>query len=329
LSTVIHRFCAAGVARHGGALRLASIQDAALNGLLQKHIQHSLALASDEQANAADRARAFGSLEWLSWPEVEDLVATALSTRSPTEVQIAALQLVAKLDDANAARQVLSNWPELGPQARAVALETLCSRSSYALALLDAVEQGEFEPRQLDSARISMLMKHADADVRDRATTLLAKMKPSERNSVLENYRGALELAGDATRGREAFRKTCAACHRLEGVGYELGPNLAAMKARGAEAILVNVIDPNREANPQFINYVVTTTDGRSVTGLMAAETATSITLRRGEGAEDAVLRTEIDEISATGLSLMPEGLEQQLDQQALADVIAYVLQVE
>ena len=110
----------------------------------------------------------------------------------------------------------------------------------------------------------------------------------------------------------------CSVCHRLENVGTEIGPNLATLQNRGAEAILLNVLDPNREVNPQYVNYILVTTEGRSITGLIAAETATSVTLKRQENATDTVLRANIEELRSTGQSIMPEGLEKQLDQQAV-----------
>jgi putative heme-binding domain-containing protein len=124
------------------------------------------------------------------------------------------------------------------------------------------------------------------------------------------------------------FRKECATCHRLEGVGYALGLPLSAIKERGAEGILLNLLDPNRNINPEYSNYVVVTDAGRTITGMIAAETATSITLRRAEDESDTVLRTEIDELVDTGVSIMPEGLEKQLSKQDLADLIAYLMLV-
>jgi putative heme-binding domain-containing protein len=101
------------------------------------------------------------------------------------------------------------------------------------------------------------------------------------------------------------------------------------MKARGPEAILLNVLDPNREVNPQFLNYAVMTTDGRQLTGLIAAETATSITLKRADNATDTVLRIDIEQLKSTGMSLMPEGMEKQIDQAAMADLLAFLMTAE
>ena len=63
------------------------------------------------------------------------------------------------------------------------------------------------------------------------------------------------------------------------------------------------------------------------MTGMVAAETASSVTLRRAESATDTVLRVDIEELKSTGLSIMPEGLEKSIDVQAMADIISYLLQ--
>jgi putative heme-binding domain-containing protein len=101
------------------------------------------------------------------------------------------------------------------------------------------------------------------------------------------------------------------------------------MKTRGPEAILLNVLDPNREVNPQFLNYAVLTADGRQLTGIIAAETATSITLKRADNATDTILRIDIDQLKSTGMSLMPEGMEKQVDPQGMADLLEYLRAVE
>ena len=91
---------------------------------------------------------------------------------------------------------------------------------------------------------------------------------------------------------------------------------------------MVDILDPSRDVDPRYINYVVTTKAGRSLTGLIGVETPASVTLRRAEKAEDTVLRTQIDEIAATGKSVMPDELEKQLTKQDLADLIAYLMSV-
>ena len=98
------------------------------------------------------------------------------------------------------------------------------------------------------------------------------------------------------------------------------------MRNRGAQAILVNILDPNREVNPQYVNYVAITSSGRSYSGMITAETANGITLTRGDQAQDQLLRVELEELRSTGKSLMPEGLENEIDTEAMADLLSYLL---
>jgi putative heme-binding domain-containing protein len=196
------------------------------------------------------------------------------------------------------------------------------------VALLDAIDRGAVRPGELEASRIQLLLSHPDVALRERAQRLLSTVKPDRRQDVVDAYRPALSLDGDAARGKAAFQKICAACHRAEGVGHEIGPNLATVKNRGAEFILLNVLDPSREVNPQYVDYLAVTDDGRTLSGLIASETATSITLRRAEGATDTILRANLEALRSTGQSIMPDGLERQLNPQGMADVIAYLLKL-
>jgi putative heme-binding domain-containing protein len=90
--------------------------------------------------------------------------------------------------------------------------------------------------------------------------------------------------------------------------------------------VLLNILDPNRDVKPQFLSYVLVTTSGRVLTGMIAAETANSLTIRKPDGVEETVLRLEIEELRGTGLSFMPEGLEKQVDVAAMADLLAYLI---
>ena len=93
-----------------------------------------------------------------------------------------------------------------------------------------------------------------------------------------------------------------------------MGANLlAALPNKSGEDLLVAVFDPNREVDPRYVSYQVVTTDERVLTGIVATETPTSITLRRADGKEDVILRSNIATLKSTALSLMPVGLEKEL----------------
>ncbi len=142
-------------------------------------------------------------------------------------------------------------------------------------------------------------------------------------------YLPSLAMKGDVTAGKAVFTRVCATCHRLDEMGFEVGPNLGALKEKSPEALLISILDPNRAFESRYANFTVATTDGRLITGLVASETASSVTLRREDGKEDVVLRRDIEEMTASSKSLMPEGLEKELTPRDMANLIAFLETIE
>jgi putative heme-binding domain-containing protein len=207
-------------------------------------------------------------------------------------------------------------------------VEALFRRADRLPALMAAMETRLVTAGDLDPARRRALAEHPDAAIRDRAAKLLGPAQPSDRKQVIDAYLPALDLTVDVARGAKLFEKHCATCHRVGEVGTAVGPDLATVQNRTPQALLEQILDPNREIQPNYLNYSLVTGEGRVITGVVAEETAASVRLRRAEGAEDTVLRSNIDELVSTGVSLMPEGLEKDIDRQQLADLIAFVLSI-
>ncbi|HLJ11566.1 MAG TPA: PVC-type heme-binding CxxCH protein [Planctomycetaceae bacterium] len=319
-----------GLLRSGSPLRT---QVAARPGkakeLLAELLASARTAAADETRKLPERLEAIRTLALAAFADSRELLPSLLGTRQPQDVQLAALGVLSRFTDPEIGTILTANWPTFSPKLRAAATEAIFSRGEWLVTFVEAVQKEEIPVSDLEPARVRLLESHANPAVRDKAKEISQKLKLGRRQDVLEAYKPALTLAGDSAKGKAHFQKACSVCHRLDDVGTEIGPNLATLQNRGAEAILLNVLDPNREVNPQYVNYIVVTTEGKSITGLIAAETATSVTLKRQENATDTILRGNIDELRSTGLSIMPEGLEKQLDQQAMADLIAYLLSVK
>jgi len=152
-----------------------------------------------------------------------------------------------------------------------------------------------------------------------------APTQVGDRKKIVESYKSVLGLKGDVTRGQEIYRKTCVGCHRHGKEGKDVGPDLSTVKQRTPEELLVAILDPNREVNPQFVAVRIKTTSDQILDGLIAAENATSVTIKRQEGLVDTILRVNIDKMIRSTLSLMPEGLEKNFDAQQLADLIQFI----
>jgi putative membrane-bound dehydrogenase-like protein len=305
--------------------QLAALTSGRTPALLADLLRDARKIAADDKQPTADRAAAVRTLALASFTEVRDLFPALLTLRQPAPVQAAALEVLGRFDSPDVAGIVLVAWTGLSPKLRATAAETLLSRPAWIHAFLDAVEKGKVARGDIDPARVQLLQAHADKGIRERTAKVFAGTGLARRQDVFEKYRPALKLDGDRARGKMVFKTHCSACHRLEGVGEAIGEDLKAIRDRGLEAVMLNILDPNREVKPQYLTYYVSTTAGRTLTGMITAETATGITVRRPDGTSETLLRVDIDELRSTGLSFMPEGLEKQIDLQAMADLLAYL----
>ena len=280
----------------------------------------------DESTPLEQRIESIELLKWEQFEEDIPMLAGLLDHRLPQPIQEAASRALMQYQSLEVAQRIFQVWPSLSPRLRLSASDVLLSRTSWTEAMLERAGQGGFLLTDLDPARLANLRNHKDPKIQQLVNTALKSSNIGNRQEVLERYRSSLSRLGDKDRGKQVFAKSCSACHRLEGVGYELAPNVAAYKFRGAEAILQNVIEPNREVNPQYVNYTVLTNDERIVTGMVSNESETSVTLLRGENVSEVVARTDIAEMKSSKMSLMPEGLESQIDVQGMSDLIAYIL---
>jgi putative heme-binding domain-containing protein len=296
---------------------------------LKPFFERAAATARDDKASLADRTAAVRLLgsgpAALAFPPLEEL----LAPQAAAELQLAAVKALAGQEGPRVAEVLLAGWASHAPAVRREAAEVLFMKPERLKLLLDAVEKKKVLPVHIEPARVEQLRKHPDSEVRRRATALFASQTTPDRKKVVDDYLKALELKADAVRGKMVFKKTCATCHRLENEGVEVGPELlATLRNKSPEQLVSDVMDPSKETDPRYLNYLVTDKAGRTFTGMVAAETATSLTLRRAEKAEDVILRSQIDDVQATTKSVMPEGLEMQLNKQDLADVIAYLQSV-
>ena len=315
----------AGRAKASAAARDAIPLSPSLTAARDQLLTQARSTAIDGRVAESDRVVAIGRLSLGSFTDSAETFVALLGISQPQAVQVAAVKALESLGEPEIGSWLLARWPQFGPQVRSAVVTAVFSRPAWVRGFLEAVEAGSVALAEFDPAKVRLLETYTDPVIRAGYEKLAARVKASPRQEVLAAYRPALDLPGDAARGRGHFTRVCSQCHRLEGVGHELGPNLAAFKSRGPEAILINLLDPNREVNPLYVNYIAQLDDGRTVTGMIVDESAANITLKRAENATDTIPRGEIEMLKGTGQSIMPEGLEKQLDRQAVADLLAYL----
>jgi putative heme-binding domain-containing protein len=167
------------------------------------------------------------------------------------------------------------------------------------------------------------LLNYKQAEIRQRAARLFHVS--ADRQKILQAYAEVETLRGDPAKGRESFQKVCAVCHRLKDEGNAIGPDLGMMSDKPVSDFLIAILDPNRSIEARYVNYTALLKNEREISGIIVTETANSITLKNSSSPEETVLRSDLQDLRSSGLSLMPEGLENAFKPQDLADLISYL----
>ena len=309
--------------------KLTAADGSRAGSLLAELIEQSRTSAVDDRLPAEERAEAIRSLATAPYEVARAVLPDLMEARQPQGVQVAAIQTLSRFREDEIASMIIDAWRGFSPRVRNEAAEALFARTERLAFLFSSIERGVIQSSHLDPARVQFLLAHPDPRIRREATRLLGDVQLARRADAVAAYQVALDMPADRQRGKAIFKRECSQCHRLEGIGIDLGLPLQTIRNRGREGILLNVLDPNRELNPSYANYIVITDDGLSISGMIAAETATSLTLKRAENESDTVLRTQIDEMVNTGLSIMPEGIEKLVTPQEMADLIEYLMTVD
>jgi putative membrane-bound dehydrogenase-like protein len=293
--------------------------------ILDHTLLAALEIASDESKPVVERIAAMRLLaQWPQFDAVLPAFEKLIAPRETAELQQAAINALAQAADDGAARLLLDAWDAFTPPQRAQVLGALISRKKWVTMLVERMEQGGVPASAIDAARRQQLSQIGSDELKGRVAKLFSE-GTSARQEIVNRYQSVLSIPGDRQRGREVFVKRCTACHMLEGKGHAVGADLTSLSNKSPAAQLIAILDPNRAVEDKFVTYVALLDDGRQLTGILAGESGESLRLKMQDGTEQVVLRKELDALKNTGQSLMPEGLEKDMSEQEIADVIAYV----
>ena len=250
-----------------------------------------------------------------------------LAARQPPELQLQAVRALERLGDSRGGALLIEreNWTGYTPRLREAVLATLTAKPPLITVLFDAIKAGVVAATEISSVRRTQLLKHTDTTVRERAEALFHSIEGGDRMQVYRSYRPLLSAATDIARGREAFLKTCSACHTHRGVGGKVGPDLSGIRNQPADAILLHILVPNYEVAPNYQTLSIVTKNGRSLSGWLSNESESSLTLHTAAGSEETIARNEVASLVASGLSLMPDGLEQTMLKEDVVNLVAFL----
>jgi putative heme-binding domain-containing protein len=327
LQTLVAAGLGDGLKRSGKSLRsIPTEAGTPAAKMLAAVLEEAQPVARDARAALGQRREAVALLGYDDYERVKTTLVALLDARQPPDVQMAAVRTLGGFPQTEVVRLLLQSWRTYTPAVRGEAVDALLARADRLALVLDAVESRTVAVGDIPPTRRALLLRRADDALRQRAAALFSRETLQARKEVLAKYQPALRLAADKARGEKVFARECSTCHRLGSQGNDVGPNLDTIQNRTAEEVMISVFDPNREVAPNYLEYLVVLKDGRTTTGIIAAETATSITLRRASNVQETILRQNIDEITSTGKSLMPEGLEKKLTLQDVADLLAFLV---
>ena len=315
------------VTRAGGDLRQALQLPASRH--MRQLINYASKTVLDKTRSTEERLEMLQLISLQPFGKKEDLLFTLLDNREPIVIQKEVLRQLNAENDKGIAQRLLEQWATLGPEARRQAGNILLYKEGNHDLLLSALEDERINigELQLDLERRRVLLFSDDAAVKRRAEALFSDARVVQRKEAIEQMRPALAMAGNIENGLAVFTTQCGQCHQYGSHGKEVGPVLTEINRKSKEALLYDILDPNAGVDTRYVNHQVQTKDGSIHLGIIQNETDEEIILKGIGGIEKQISKQNIEKLNSLGTSMMPEGLEAQLSQQDMADLLAFLQQ--
>lgn len=282
-----------------------------------------LAELTNPAAPPEERQRALRGLAGRKRPELRQHLAALLDA---PELRTDAIRAMLVFDDDRLTRTLLNRYSDFNDDEKLAALQTLSARPRSGRALTNALRQGDVPKRDVP-AYIARQLRRVVGNSFVEVWGPIEQL-PAEKQAAYAKYRSLLSdealQRADASRGRAVFNQACGVCHKLYEGGNDIGPDITGADRGNADYLLGNVLDPSGEIQDAYKLVMVTTRDGRSYAGNVANENDRQLTLRTI--GQDVVLdQSEIQSREVAPISMMPEGLLEQLSDQEVLDLFAYL----
>jgi putative membrane-bound dehydrogenase-like protein len=214
--------------------------------------------------------------------------------------------------------------------AREDMIAALSTRPEFARALLQGARDGKLAARDISAFHARQIASLGDDALLRELVEVWGEVRtsPREKKELIERHRAALTpdviAKADSSAGRAVFQRVCANCHVLYGAGRRVGPDITGGNRQNLDYLLENIVDPSASVGTAFKTLVVVMNSGQVVNGVTVAETERTLALLTAKESV-TIDRREIDEIATTSVSLMPDGLLQNLSPDEIRDLIAYL----
>lgn len=236
---------------------------------------------------------------------------------------------LAGYDDSKVGTLVLAVYEQLEDELKPSAIELLSSRTEWSRELLDATQAGKVSKDTVTVNQVRKLLKLGDKELTSRVEATWGKLRVDrnpQREQVVAKMRDLVRNGhGDPVAGQAVFGRLCGQCHKIHGQGQDVGPDITVNGRSNFEQLLSNVFDPSLVIGAAYQPRIVSTGDGRVLTGLLVEDGPQRVVLKLQGGKLETIPRSNVDEIETSKLSLMPEGVETQYKPQEIVDLFAFL----
>lgn len=282
----------------------------------------------DAKTSAAERK---SLLELVSERRIESAVPVITALLAKETNDTAKIDLIGALSRFNTpeiGQTMLDLLPKLSTKVRAVAINALSSRADWARAMLELVDRAQLKKEQVSVGNLLAIQKLADpqCDAMIKKNWGNLRASSEEKEQLIKNLRVTIAKRGDAAKGHELFKATCAVCHTLNGEGGKIGPDLSGYERDNLDFMLPAIVDPSLGIREEFTLYNLTTKDGQVLAGFVEETTPQFVTMKDAAGNKTKVAREDIKSLIASPISLMPEGLLNALTPEQTRDLFTYLM---
>lgn len=295
------------------------------SSLKQRSILRAVGIMNDTMQTSKKREEAIRFISLGDVTPYRDMLKRLIDAKEGFPVQLAALHALSLVKGTAISEYIIEQWPVLSPSIREAAINMFMADSSRVHLLVDAIEKDKINPSDVNFSNSVQLMLNKDEKLRERARILFTKNE-REAKKINKEYKKALELIGDTLNGKSVYLQNCALCHQIRGkIGTEIGPDLGTIHNWIKEDIMAAILDPNLSISSGFGLWEVELNSGELVLGLIASETSSAITLRNSLKLDKTINRQDIKSLKSMNVSVMPPGFEKKIDQQQMADLLAFL----
>tara|TARA_R110002073_G_scaffold133122_13_gene280242 strand:- start:1340 stop:4327 length:2988 start_codon:yes stop_codon:yes gene_type:complete len=280
-------------------------------------------IAVDDEHAAGTRLDA---IEWCrnqaAFPEqLRDLVDPNVAPN----LRAAAYRALMQRDAEWTKQHVLEHADSISPTDRVAVVTAVRSSTQTATWLLNEIGQGNLPRTFVDPSSMDWFRRHSDAKLAKLGREMFAPA--GDVLKVMREYEPAAKQieTADVAEGKKLFAQHCANCHRIDDVGYVVGPDISDSRTKTPESLLAAILDPSSAIDASYASYSILTVDGEAVSGLLAGESSDAVTLTLPGGQTRRFERDEIEIFRASSVSLMPEGMQRVMNVDQMRNLISYL----